>query len=501
MSMLHAAKRRLFSSIAIAVIFICLAILYLRPSYSQSTSDYLRSLSTPFTDSASAQIVTWASQTTSLNDLSASSKVPTVPNPIESDYDDDDDADEFLPFYYSNPDIHELKLPPLSESHYVVESLSGPDGSFTDIDFLGRHGMNPNIIPHDAFEDKWVIVAQSHALWQGIASGFCAEMTCLASFVDGQLVCEYHATTLPIATTISDNCAGEHVNMTGVLGLSIGPHDARVFMGPENPFIIYGSQSQHHGVCFGQWIQDFRFLVEWGPFLQPRVPFGFPTDIQRPAPVRPIEKNYFIFWSADNVMYVHYDLEPRRVFAEVGLDGLAGKNLARHSRVSDQQCWSRFRQSSPWANGTHQGTNSLSVTLCRRADLACVPDDENTFIMHIFQKKLAFSHHQFYLPYVLLFRRTPPFAFYAITKKPFWLKGQRPAGEAIPEEEREWYWGAPNKDEHEMIYITSFNWKKRGNRYHGFLDDELFLSFGREDTFMSVMDTTPERLIGELMFC
>ena len=47
--------------------------------------------------------------------------------------------------------------------------------------------------------------------------------------------------------------------MHTALSLSIGPHDARVFYGPEAPFTVYGSNSGF--TCFGQWIQDIRVLV------------------------------------------------------------------------------------------------------------------------------------------------------------------------------------------------------------------------------------------------
>lgn len=289
--------------------------------------------------------------------------------------------------------------------------------------------------------------------------------------------------------------------MYGQLNMNIGPHDARVFMGPQSSaYILYGSQSDHDDMCFGQHIQDLRMLLEWGPFIAPDLMFNKAVSIRRPPPRRGIEKNYFVFWDKDDQIYAHYDLEPRRSFSRIDPDGKHHGNLAQRSRATDEPCWERWVKETAYSNGTHQATNSLMVTLCNRADKDCVATDANTKIMTIFQKKLSYNFHAFYLPFVLLFDRTPPFAMHAITAKPFWVKGQRAPNEPMPPHEQVTVHGNITSAfyQPEMLYMTAMNWKIQGLDYHGYLDDVLWLSFGREDTWMGAVDVTAGALLGDM---
>jgi hypothetical protein len=263
---------------------------------------------------------------------------------------------------------------------------------------------------------------------------------------------------------------------------------------------MYGSQSDHDDMCFGQWLQDLRLLVEWGPFIDKKIPFAHAVSIRRPPPHRPVEKNYFIFWGPDEEMYAHYDLEPRRSFSRIDANGQHSGNLARKARATDDPCWERFAQETAFSNGTHQATNSLSVTMCNRADPTCKPTAANTKIFTIFQKKLSYAGHAYYLPYVMIFDSTPPFAMQSLSAKPFWIHGQRAGGEPMKPEEMRTVHGMIDYAayQHEMIYITSINWKVQELDYHGYMDDVLWLAFGREDTWMAAIDVTPEMLFGDM---
>jgi len=277
-----------------------------------------------------------------------------------------------------------------------------------------------------------------------------------------------------------------------------------------DPGVARGSCTAASGekdVCFGQYLQGLQVLVEWGPFIDTEGPFSRAREIARPPPVRSVEKNYFVFWGPDEEMYAHYDLEPRRVFAKIDDMGRhEGGNLARLSRKTDEPCWEKWMDTTAFSNGTHQATNSLTVTLCKRADPACKATDTNTFIFTIFQKKLSYAGHAFYLPYIMLFQRHPPFAMHALTKKPFWIEGQRPGGVRIPKNEEKTVHGTIDYAyyQHEMIYVTAMNYKVQNTDYHGYLDDEIWVSFGREDTWMGAIDLTAESLLGdleEMLYC
>jgi hypothetical protein len=147
-----------------------------------------------------------------------------------------------------------------------------------------------------------------------------------------------------------------------------------------------------------------------------------------------------------------------------------------------------------------QATNSLSITLCRRADPNCIPSDTNTFIMTLFQHNSYFQEHGMSEPYVMLFNRSPPFAVHAISTKPLWINGRsrftKQSGSAI------WEGREDLPENHsEMFYVTSVSWKGHGQKYHGYIDDLLLLSFGVEDSRPAAIDVHAGDLLQDLGFC
>jgi hypothetical protein len=94
-----------------------------------------------------------------------------------------------------------------TERFHLVKSLSGPNGAYVDIDFRGRKGYNPSIIPHPMLTDKWIAVAMQHQFWsEDLHSGFKAQMVCLASWKDGRIVCDDPPTSFSTRPTMSGNC-------------------------------------------------------------------------------------------------------------------------------------------------------------------------------------------------------------------------------------------------------------------------------------------------------
>ncbi|KAL2259727.1 hypothetical protein VTK26DRAFT_6479 [Humicola hyalothermophila] len=376
--------------------------------------------------------------------------------------------------------------PTANATHTELYSRTSDNGRYYEIRF-GVSVYNPNIIPHPTLENTWFVVGQSWNEPRDVFDMKFEEVGCSAQLIGGVLLCIDFVRPLPYNPTTGDKCKGDlaHAN------LNVGPHDARVFWGPHQPYTIYGSNSQF--TCFGQWVQDFRKLVGWDAPIPGSFDFQTDTELRRPPPIAALEKNYFLFWDAFDQAHVHYDMYPNRSYAKLvadkdrALTGQAGENLAAKAGEHDASCMRRYLPTHlpDSAESIHQATNSLKVTLCRRADKGCRPRADNTFIMTVIQHKRYYYFHSEYEPYVVLFNQIAPFELHAISKKPLWIHGRQ----RIDDEKTE------------MFYVTSMNWKKPGVNYHGYLDDELFLGFGIEDKWSGAMDVTPEDLLEGLGLC
>lgn len=416
--------------------------------------------------------------------------------------------------------------------HTEIFSVSTRDRQYSPIRMGSAKVLNPNIIPHPRLEAAWIVVAQKmgeddggdQEQQQGMFVEPSLELVCTAMFIDDALTCIGadgrgfgEPTTLPIQPTTGDvtKCTGDLT----FFNLNVGPHDARVFYGPRDPYTIYGSNSNFN--CFGQWIRDFRGLVpDWGidvgsPAAAAAAAAGATTsfehefaspggtELQRPPPLSAVEKNWFLFWDSDNVRYVHYDVTPNRAFARLSGDGSAGEDLARHTAAHDSACLAKFLPdvsalpfAAAAANGpgfhesVHQATNSLSVTLCRRTDPGCVADDTNTFIFAVVHHKAYRDFHSVYEPYVVVFRQRAPFEVFAVSSRPVWISGRATVRGELG-----------RADTTEMFYVTSIAWKTQGLKYHGYADDVLFLAFGIEDERAAGIDVQAGSLLANLGLC
>ena len=366
-----------------------------------------------------------------------------------------------------------------ASDNQLISSISTADGKFFKIDFGGdRVTINPNILPHPTEAGVWIVVAQ---LMPAEVQPESYEIVCRASFQGPVLQCLEEPVSLPVEPTSGANCEGQ----AAVLNLSVGPHDARVLFGPDRPFIVFGSNSRY--TCFGQFAQDFTALTSWWPPQTSARYFETAVELQRPEPYGHIEKNWFLFWDSAGDVYVHYDIAPKRLFAKIETDGSMSPGFTPPSSAADDACLSKFLPDvSKDEESIHQATNALRVTMCKRTDASCVPSDENTFIFTIVQHKKFYDLHSEYEPYVVVFRQSSPFAVHGVSRKPLWISGR----EAHPETHRT-----------DMFFVTSINWKNVDRKYHGYLDDELFLAFGIEDRATGGIDLTAETLLSQLASC
>lgn len=368
-------------------------------------------------------------------------------------------------------------------THIELFSRSTPDKKYFSVTFGNQTAFNPNIIPHPTRKDAYIIVGQKTTDKDDPIMMFW-EVACDATFAGGALRCVKEAPVrLPVAATNPGEarCEGK----LEVLNMNNGPHDARLFHGPKKPYLMYGSNSHH--TCFGMWMQDYRTLVGSNVSATAGDDFVKATELQRPQPYGALEKNWFVFWDKDDEAYLHYDMTPSRVFAKVHPNGSIEKNLAPYAAEQDDQCIAAYLPNKlPEQNESmHQATNSLRVTMCKRADKGCRADDKNTFIITIVQHKKYYDFHGEYEPYVVVFRERSPFELYAISKKPLWIHGRQRLG----------------GKKSEQFYVVSINWKERGLGYHGYLDDELFLAFGIEDKRSGGMDVLASDLLTGLGLC
>ena len=382
----------------------------------------------------------------------------------------------------------------IAETHREVFSVSTADKKYFMIDFGGQEAINPNIIPHATLNDTWIIVAQRQKS-SVKGSVWFAELVCDAVFRDGVLGCVESPLILPIAATVGDKC----VDDLAYFSLNVGPHDARVFYGPRTPYAIYGSNSAF--TCFGQWMVDFRILVDWGYEDAVGQEYRRATELQRPDPYGPVEKNWFIFWDKDEHMYVHYDIAPKRSFAKLQYDGSVGQDLALQAAASDEKCLAKYMpQIAPELESIHQATNSLSITLCERSDPSCKADDSKTFILTVFQHKSFYSFHSVYEPYVMLFQQTAPFEIYGISSSPIWIHGRGKPGQRERLEPLGTEASRPS-NQAEMFYVTSLAWKRHDQKYHGYVDDVIFIAFGIEDSRTAGIDIKAGDLLADVRPC
>ena len=395
--------------------------------------------------------------------------------------------------------------PSVQHSHREVFCRRTSTGRFFRIDFVHHDAFNANVIPHPTLPQHWFIVAQKYKEEgdQKTNQLMYAELICAATFVGDTLRCMDAPITLSIAATLSPKCTAD----IEWWNLSIGPRDARVFMGPHGPLAIYGSQSAHS--CMGLFMQDFRMISDWPTYTRdPKSPFDSPYDLVRPHPISVVQKNYFAFWDMADQMYMHHDIYPHRSFSKFTPGDNAPRELAAQTSQQDEACLARYLPRLPawdiWhpleVQSIHQGTNALSVTMCKhRKDKTCVPTAANTYIVTIIHHKSVIAVKAWYEPYVVMFRARPPFELYSVSSKPLWIHGRTHVD--VPDRERN---TSPNQTppgQPESFYMTSINWADKGHTHLGYLDDDIFLAFGIEDIGAGGIQILAADLLADMGLC
>lgn len=382
--------------------------------------------------------------------------------------------------------------------HREVFSASTQDRKFMQV-FLGEFdGRNANLIPHPTKAEFWILIVTREMFGRVEPS---QELMCTAAIQRGAIVCTEEAVPLKLLSSADGKCEGS----LELVQWAWGAQDARVFYGPEIPYILYGSQSQY--ICWGQWLQDIRQVLPQFHLQKHMLKQSFEkaVEVRRSTGYEWMEKNYFLFWDQAGQIYAHFSFVPNRRFAQLSTDGTTGEDLAKAAEQNDRACMAKFMpiyaKDDPDHEAIHQATNSLSITLCKRADASCVIDDSNTFIMHIFHLKTYFDYHAEYEPYTILFKRSAPFEIHAIAQRPLWIHGRKEFSEASDAVVYREHPETIPKNHTEMFYVTSMNWRSHVQKYHGYLDDIVFLGFGIEDSRPGIMDVEAGDLLQDLAYC
>ncbi|EKD15318.1 uncharacterized protein L3040_001685 [Drepanopeziza brunnea f. sp. 'multigermtubi'] len=383
-----------------------------------------------------------------------------------------------------------------TKKHTVLRSVSTPDGRYFDVKFGDHNGSaNVNFVPHPHWNDTWVIVAQKPKSKIPQTVWF-AEIVCNAQFTAARVLsCIEPPGILPVTATAGDKCRGTKLDY---LENSIGPRDARIFYGPKSPYVIFGSNGVETA-CMGMWIEDFRVLVDWGLESYDDTKYRHATKLRRPGTYTGMEKNWFVFWDFQGNYYAHYHVSPRRAFAQLNNDGSVGEDLASRATTDEQCLEARMPAATRDHEEIHQATNSLAVTMCKRADPACQATAQNTFIFTLFHYKSYYQYHGEYEPYVMMFRQSAPFDLHSISEKPLWIHGR--GGEGTGKKHANWKEGLGKWTQTEMVYVTSIAWKQKGLKYHGYLDDVLLIGFGVEDEHAGGIDVVVGDLFENLAPC
>lgn len=131
-------------------------------------------------------------------------------------------------------------------------------------------------------------------------------------------------------------------------------------------------------------------------------------------------------------------------------------------------------------HGVHLSSPMLSLTLCNRGD--CEPTPENTVMIGLVH------HHQDPLWYdrrIAAYSPVPPFNLLSVSKKLSYHG----------EEEGRWTWTGS------MTYFHHHRPDRFPSKSHGFLDDEIWLSFGIQDQWGGWIDVEARELVTDHYLC
>ena len=250
------------------------------------------------------------------------------------------------------------------------------------------------------------------------------------------------------------------------------------------------------------------------PSLGPLMSYGSLTEITRnPRHTRgSIEKNWMMFGSGRLGSYIHYDMGPaKRTFAKLLGAGITTVNL---TDPYEKTCLDpATTEEGSW----HQGTNSLMLTLCNRADQSCTPSSQNQVFFGIIhhKHKNLYSLPLRYERYVMVWSAEPPFSMIGVSKHPVLMYNETANGFDAEENwhgdaEQEALLDAGKEGKGNWAFFTytvsiAWSWGREmdepEDKNHGYLDDEVILGIGVDDKDMVFSRILARDLVSCLESC
>ncbi|KAF5237996.1 hypothetical protein FAUST_5802 [Fusarium austroamericanum] len=297
----------------------------------------------------------------------------------------------------------------------------------------------------------------------------------------------------------------------------IGPEDMKLFWTRAGePLLIFTHQVNDEVLCQGQFIIDVRAAMPeleqaLGPettALLPPVRFSEPTSLRRKAPegqeTHPRfqrEKNWAPaqspFSSDDELLLM---VEPAQLYRWTSKEDPVQPIVNDKDQISVVQepyppnatpgaTWhARLRQTCIHDvmlddQHVHQSSPMLSITLCNRG--TCEPSEQNTVMVGIVQRRQdpPMSPFTWYDRRVAVYESAPPYRMISVSKK-LTYHG---------ESDGRYVWTGS------MVYYTNQTRFPPSN--HGFLDDEVWLSFGIKDAAAGWLDVRARDLVADHYLC
>ncbi|KAM5349636.1 hypothetical protein ACJ41O_006141 [Fusarium nematophilum] len=298
----------------------------------------------------------------------------------------------------------------------------------------------------------------------------------------------------------------------------IGPEDMKLFWTRKGaPILIFTYQVDDENLCEGMFLIDARAAV---PELvgalgrharkMPPIQFQEPTPLRRTPPEGhesdgryQREKNWAPTQSifAEDEDELMFMVETGNLFKWAGLEkpleevtlgtdresaveapyppDLAEGDETWHSE--EKTCMHDVMQTN---RGVHQSTPMLSLTLCDRGE--CEPSEDNTVMISMVQQRHDRPAYPatWYDHRIAVYAAAPPFNLMGVSKKLSYHGEVHTA----------YTWTGS------MVFLANQTGIP-GNRSHGYLDDEIWLSFGIGDSAPGWLDIKASELVTDHYFC
>lgn len=419
------------------------------------------------------------------------------------------------------------KRPGYENDYRLLTSLRNPMGFYNklDVEKTGYHIMNPTLLElprgSNSVHDFLVIARTLHVdeVIKGRKYRVARQVATFANLTYAKLGRPVLKSSNRWAKLLVQDFAGpeHHCQKQAAMDKYIGPEDMKLFWTRKGePLLIFTYHVNDKVLCQGQFIIDVRAAVpelelvlgeEYAkkmPPIQFKTPVGLrrqPPPGQESHPRYQREKNWAPaqspFNDEDELLFM---VEPSQLFRWTEDNKPVEEVVAKKDQVSaveapypigakPEDTWHSSKKMTCMHdvmlsdNNVHQSSPMLSLTLCNRGE--CEPDEQNTVMLGMVQRRRD-SREAGYLWYdrrIAAYSAAPPYNMVSVSRKLSYHG----------EMDGRYIWTGS------MVYFAN----KTGEfpRNHGFLDDEIWLSFGIKDSAAGWIDIKARDLITDHYLC